>query len=96
MKEKVLFSKPTKYFLAIFLLFAAVLIIFLEWSINHKRVAGGYIEGSEGYSGYTFAEYNNFKSKDECEYGKDPAFAEFKTGQEFMEGCYKYLKDRSN
>ncbi|MCG2574604.1 hypothetical protein LVY74_13715 [Acinetobacter sp. ME22] len=95
MAEKILFSKFTKYFLVIILLFSAIFIIFCQWYITHKNIAGGYIEGSEGYSGYTFAEYNNFTSKDECEYAKDPAFAEFKTGQEFMEGCHKYLKDKS-
>ncbi|MHA3081668.1 hypothetical protein ACX1NX_00465 [Acinetobacter sp. ANC 5383] len=85
-------SNFTKDAIATMVISAAIIIGLLQLQISHKDRAGSYVEGTDGYSGYTFARDNNLKSKAECEYAKDPAFAEFKTSDEFMQGCHKYFE----
>lgn len=92
MNKSLKFSNFTVDAIVTAVISAAVIIGVLYWQTNHKDIVAGYTEGTEGYSGYMFAKYNDLKSKDECEYAKLPEFSEFKTGGEFMRGCHKYFE----
>lgn len=48
-------SNFTKDAIATMVISAAIIIGLLQLQISHKDRAGSYVEGTDGYSGYTFA-----------------------------------------
>lgn len=86
-------SNFTKDAIATMVISAAIIIGLLQLQISHKDRAGSYVEGTDGYSGYTFARDNNLKSKVECEYAKLPPSSPEETSTEFMQGCHKYFEN---
>ncbi|ENU80577.1 hypothetical protein F975_01631 [Acinetobacter sp. ANC 3789] len=86
-------STFTQDVITIMVISTVIIIGALHFQATHKDVKAGYIEGTDGYSGYMFAKYNQLKLKGQCEYAKDPAFSEFKTSEEFMQGCHKYFEE---
>ncbi|WP_111894294.1 hypothetical protein [Acinetobacter sp. MB5] len=79
--------------ITIIVISAVIIIGLLQLQISHKDRAGSYVEGTDGYSGYTFARDNNLKSKAECEYAKLPPSSAEETSDEFMQGCHKYFEE---
>ncbi|MHA3060975.1 hypothetical protein ACX1N5_11155 [Acinetobacter sp. ANC 4636] len=92
MSKTLKLSTFTQDVITIMVISAVIIIGLLQLQISHKDRAGGYVDGTDGYSGYIFARDNNLKSKAECEYAKLPPSSSAETSAEFMQGCHKYFE----